>query len=116
MTQYLLARVFALFALELLLILVGPLVLKEGIAFVEGGRAVSALDLLGAVAVQVAQMDTCKRGRRHRAGLWQRGYSGTYFSGVAGSSGHYRLSSAPQGSPTALACIPQRWQTASMSR
>lgn len=54
MTQYLLARVFALFALELLLILVGPLVLKEGIAFVEGGRAVSALDLLGAVAVQVA--------------------------------------------------------------
>lgn len=77
MTQYLLARVFALFALELLLILVGPLVLKEGIALVEGGRAVSALDLLGAVAVQVAQMDTCKRGRRHRAGLWQRGYSGT---------------------------------------
>lgn len=54
----LLARIIALFALELLLILVGPLVLKEGIAFVEGGRAVSALDLLRAVAVQVAQMDT----------------------------------------------------------
>lgn len=113
MTQYLLARVIALFALELLLILVGPLVLKEGIAFVEGGRAVSALDLLRAVAVQVAQMDTCKRRRRHRAGLWQRRYSGTYFSGVAGSSGQTVFSTSD---PTTLARIPQRWQTASMSR
>lgn len=55
----LLARVIALFALELLLILVGPLVLKEGVALVEGGRTVPALDLLGTVAVQVAQVDTC---------------------------------------------------------
>lgn len=58
-TQYLLACVITLFALELLLILMGPLVLDEGVALMEAGGTVSALDLHGAVAVQVAQMDTC---------------------------------------------------------
>lgn len=43
----------------------GPLVLDEGIALMEASRTVSAFDLHGAVAVQVAQMDTCWRHRRH---------------------------------------------------
>lgn len=43
----------------------GPLVLDEGIALMEASRTVSALDLHGGVAVQVAQMDPCWRHRRH---------------------------------------------------
>lgn len=83
-TQYLLARVITLLALELLLILMGPLVLNEGIALMEASGAVSAPDLLSAVAVQVAQMDTCKSRRRRCADLWRREHSGTSWVGSSG--------------------------------
>lgn len=70
MTQYLLARVITLLALEPLLVLVSPLVLNEGIALMEASGTVAAFELHGAVAVHVAQMDTCESHRRHRADLW----------------------------------------------
>ena len=55
--RHLLAGVTAVLALEPLLVLVGLLVLNEGVAFVEDGRTVAALHLRGFVSVQVAQVD-----------------------------------------------------------
>lgn len=55
-TLYLLAGVVAVFALELLLVSMRFLVLKEAVALVEDGRAVAAPHLRGPVAVQVVQV------------------------------------------------------------
>lgn len=113
-TQYLLARVITLLALEPLLVLVSPLVLNEGVALMEASGTVATLHFHGAVAMQVAQMDTCESRGRHRTDLWHHGCPGTSLVRweVLGTTDCLQHLRAP---PTTLACLPQRWQTASIS-
>lgn len=112
MTQYLLARVITLLALEPLLVLVSPLVLNEGVALVEASGAVATFELHGAVAVHVAQMDTCESHGRHRADLWYHGClvtSPVWWEGLGSTDCLQHLRAPPPH-------LPQRWQTASISR